>query len=375
MPSLNFVLPHWLYWAGLVVFPLLAMYLVRRQQLFPRRNEASLGVGYLFWLTGGFVGIHRFYARSLLGLIYIPLFLAILFGNMRGRQARNGVSDARNDMFNAEFAVERAQRALDRGREGAEAALAKGRESVAEATERLASATDTFNMWENFSLGFAIAIGVLLLIDAFLLPRLVRRCAERERLEGPPHPEGTSLPSEPPRGIPSVSGSIWMPKRVAGGIDIFNGWSGNFVAYWSIIAVFVYYYEVIARYVFNSPTNWAHEAMFLMFGMQYLLSGAFAYREESHVRVDVLYHQFSARAKAKLNLVTSIFFFIFTLALLWTGLTFFRDSFDVFEVSFTEWAIQYWPVKASIALGAVFILIQGVAKLIQDVSLVFQKEA
>ncbi len=375
MPSLTFVLPHWLYWAGLVIFPLFAMYMVRRQELFPRRNEVSLGLGYLFLVTGGFVGIHRFYARSRLGVIYIPLFLAILYGNMRGRQARNGVSDARNDKLIAEFDMERAQKAVDGGKEGADAILSNAQDSLVEATERFASSTDTFDMWQNFSLGFAIAIGVLLLIDAFLLPGLVRRCAERERLEGPAHPEPVELPSEAPHGIPAVSGSIWMPRRVAGGIDIFNGWSGNFVAYWSIIAVYVYYYEVIARYVFNSPTNWAHEAMFLMFGMQYLLSGAFAYREESHVRVDVLYHQFSDRAKAKLNLITSIFFFVFALALFWTGLTFFRDSFDVFEVSFTEWAIQYWPVKATIALGAILILFQGVAKLIQDISLVMQKEA
>ena len=33
----------------------------------------------------------------------------------------------------------------------------------------------------------------------------------------------------------------------------------------------------MARFVFNSPTNWVHESMFLMFGMQYMLCGAFAY--------------------------------------------------------------------------------------------------
>ena len=32
MPSLTFVLPHWLYWAGLLLFPLIAMYLVARQR-------------------------------------------------------------------------------------------------------------------------------------------------------------------------------------------------------------------------------------------------------------------------------------------------------------------------------------------------------
>ena len=158
-----------------------------------------------------------------------------------------------------------------------------------------------------------------------------------------------------------------MHSRITGAIDKINGFSGEFVCYWSVIAVFVYYYEVIARYVFNSPTNWAHESMFLMFGMQYLLSGAYALREQSHVRVDVLYAYLSDRAKVITDIVTSAFFFIFTGALLVTGWIFFRDSIDVWEVSFTEWGIQYWPIKFSLVLGAVLIILQGLSKLIKDV--------
>ena len=30
MPGLSFTLPHWLYWASLIVFPLIAMILARR---------------------------------------------------------------------------------------------------------------------------------------------------------------------------------------------------------------------------------------------------------------------------------------------------------------------------------------------------------
>jgi TRAP-type mannitol/chloroaromatic compound transport system permease small subunit len=141
------------------------------------------------------------------------------------------------------------------------------------------------------------------------------------------------------------------------------------VAYWSVIAVFVYYYEVLARYIFNSPTNWAHEGMFLMFGMQYLLSGAYAYLTDSHVRVDVFYTRLSPRGKALADLLTSVFFFIFAVTLLGTGWIFMMDSIDVGEVSFTEWAIQYWPVKITIALGAVLIILQGVAKLVDDIAI------
>lgn len=37
------------------------------------------------------------------------------------------------------------------------------------------------------------------------------------------------------------------------------------------------------------------------------------------------------------------------------------------EVSFTEWGIQYWPVKFAIPLGAALLLLQGLSRLVKDV--------
>lgn len=90
MPELNFVLPHWMYWSGLVVIPLLAMWLVRRAM--PHEPRTRLPIAYFLWLTAGFVGLHRFYVRSFLGLIFIPLFLFILYGNVHQRDAVNAAS-------------------------------------------------------------------------------------------------------------------------------------------------------------------------------------------------------------------------------------------------------------------------------------------
>jgi TRAP-type mannitol/chloroaromatic compound transport system permease small subunit len=107
--------------------------------------------------------------------------------------------------------------------------------------------------------------------------------------------------------------------------------------------------------------------MFLMFGMQYMLSGAYAYKEDQHVRVDVIYTQFSPRGKAIADVVTSVFFFIFICTMLWTGWRFASDAVSLREVSFTEWAVQYWPVKLMIPIGAALLLLQGIAKLIKDI--------
>ncbi|MCH7540803.1 MAG: TRAP transporter small permease subunit [Proteobacteria bacterium] len=378
MPDIPFVLPHWMYWSGLLLFPLFAMYIVRRQAKAPPRAGVSLPVGYLLWLTGGFVGIHRFYLRSLWGVVYIPLFAAIIvFSNPAGRRALDTLSDARYDLLGAEFDVERFQKALVQGAEGAAAKLANAEQALAAVLEQMVAATAAVDQWQMVSGGFATAIAVLLLIDAVLLPRLVRRRAEAEA-EASTEIAGEAAP-EPVRDI-ELAGTHEDPttprvgSRITDIIDAISEWSGEFVCYWSLIAVFVYYYEVLARYVFNSPTSWAHESMFLMFGMQYMISGAYAFREGSHVRVDVVYQYLPARAKAITDIVTSIFFFIFAGTLLVTGWIFLADSIDVWEVSFTEWAIQYWPVKITIVLGALLILLQGFSKLVKDFILLTRKE-
>ena len=115
--------------------------------------------------------------------------------------------------------------------------------------------------------------------------------------------------------------------------------------------------------------------MFLMFGMQYLIAGGFVLREGAHVRVDVIYNHFSNRAKAMVDVGTSIFFFIFMLTLLVTGWTFFYDSYDVNEVSISEWGIQYWPIKLALSIGALLLLIQGIAQLIKDILVVIKPDA
>lgn len=158
-------------------------------------------------------------------------------------------------------------------------------------------------------------------------------------------------------------------------VDKVSGFSGRYVAYWALIAPFIFTYEVLVRYAFNSPTNWAHESMTLMFGMQYLVAGAYALRECGHVRVDILYSRAKPLNRAALDLVTSVFFFIFTIALLSTGWNFFSQSVsDAYiigssyanETSFTEWAIQFYPVKFMMFLGAVLLLLQGIGQLIRD---------
>ncbi|HTQ77663.1 MAG TPA: TRAP transporter small permease subunit [Burkholderiales bacterium] len=375
MPNLNFVLPHWMYWGGLALFPLLAMYLVSQQQRRGVPREPIVFTAYLFWLTAGFAGIHRMYLKSWWGLAFVPLLIGVIYCNAEVRDVHDAVSKT----F---AALERARADLksglgdlaERGTRGAAADTPEVVRARAEVRSREAdyqAAKAVSDRWYGLARDFALVIAVLMLIDALLIPGLARRRLEQEpavahaELRLPEvHEQGTG--EDPTRALHT---------RFTDAIEWINVKAGTYVAYWAVISVFVYYYEVIARFLFNSPTNWVHESMFLMYGMQYMISGAYAYREDQHVRVDVVYAKLSPRGKAIADIISSVFFFIFTLTMLWTGGRFALDAVHNGETSFTEWGIQYWPVKLTIPIGAALIVLQGVSKLIKDILFVMRKEA
>lgn len=156
-------------------------------------------------------------------------------------------------------------------------------------------------------------------------------------------------------------------NRVSRLFDWISEQSGVFVALWTVNAVCAYFYEVISRYLFDAPTIWVHQASYLLFGMQYLLAGGFAFLHGDHVRVDVVYIKLPKRAQVGMDIFTSVFFFIFALALIGTSWRFFSDSFSMLEVTEETWRIQYYPVKAMMVLGSFILALAGLSKLIKDI--------
>ena len=428
MPGLSFTLPHWLYWVGLIVFPLVAMALARRPK--PARQTYSTALSYLILITGGLVGLHRLYLKNIWGLLFIPIFLFVLFANANEREARSAASDADNLVRVAERTIEREEprlksaesqiddlraevAAAEEGsfaRRGAERKLKRTEDQVEKSRERLDEARaeleeikplatvaqDNRSFWSNAARNAFYVLLAMMAVDALLIPMLVRKAnasiGEEEVSEAEAALAAAEATEE--RKQDSDYAKNW--------IDRLSLFCGEFVSYWAVIAVFVYYFEVISRYVFNSPTNWAHEAMYLMFGMQYLIAGAYAMLTESHVRVDVFYAPMSPRRKAITDLLTSVFFFIFAGTLLVTSWIFAFDAIAVpsgnsvvsdwargqygffemlgkltlsewtdpnirwGEISFNEWEVPLWPMKWVMVLGGLLLVLQGISKLAAD---------
>ncbi len=91
--------------------------------------------------------------------------------------------------------------------------------------------------------------------------------------------------------------------------DSINSTAGSLSSWLVIAMIIVILWEVIARYVFNSPTTWAFDGMRLIGGAMIVIGWAYAQLHNAHIRVDVFYTHFSARKKALVDILGSILFF------------------------------------------------------------------
>jgi TRAP-type mannitol/chloroaromatic compound transport system permease small subunit len=151
-------------------------------------------------------------------------------------------------------------------------------------------------------------------------------------------------------------------------IDKISIKSGQAVSFLILPMTAVVLIEIICRYVFNRPTIWVHETAQMIFGAYVILMGAYVLQHKGHVNVDVLYGRFSPRVKAIIDLFTWLLFFFFCGLLLVKGWEMSWESFVARETEPTSFAPPVYPIKAMIPLGALLILLQGLAKFLRDLA-------
>jgi len=71
-------------------------------------------------------------------------------------------------------------------------------------------------------------------------------------------------------------------------------WLGRTTAWCFAGIVLIMVYEVVARYAFNAPTTWAHEASILLASFGFVFGGTFCMAEGTHMRITVLVERFPA---------------------------------------------------------------------------------
>ncbi len=146
--------------------------------------------------------------------------------------------------------------------------------------------------------------------------------------------------------------------------DSLSAWFGKAFGWLIILMTFGMSYEVMVRYLFNSPTPWALDVSFIMYGTLFMMGGAYTLSRGGHVRGDFLYRLWSDRTQAKVDLTLYVlFFFPGILALIFAGWKYASRSWGYSEVSVNSPAgIPIYQFKTVIVAAGILLLIQGVAQ-------------
>jgi len=159
-------------------------------------------------------------------------------------------------------------------------------------------------------------------------------------------------------------------------VDWFIDRSGKMLSWLVLAFVLTMAYEVVARYVFNSPTVWSYDVSYMLGGGMILLGGAYLILHDGHVRIDVIYGRLSERQRLILNISLWLVVFLpMTLILLQSSYHYAYRAWKFNEVSgIGIWRPPLFPLKAVILIAWILILVEGIASFLKDVLKLFTGE-
>jgi TRAP-type mannitol/chloroaromatic compound transport system permease small subunit len=164
-----------------------------------------------------------------------------------------------------------------------------------------------------------------------------------------------------------------VPLRVSDLIDRGTGLIGSAISWLVLAMVAVAAFNAVGRYSgrflgLSLSSNAYLELQWYLFSVIFLLGGAWALREDAHVRVDVLYSRLSIRARSIINIAGTLLLLVpFSLFVFWVSSPVVRSSWQIREGSPDPGGLPRYPLKALILVCFALLLLQAVSELIKEV--------
>jgi len=151
--------------------------------------------------------------------------------------------------------------------------------------------------------------------------------------------------------------------------DSINENVGKLFAWSTSLMVWVICIDVIMRYVFNASFIWIVELEIYFFALSFLFAGGYAFKHDKHVRVDLFYAKWSAKGKARVNLIGGVLFLlpwcIVSIMVCWK---YAMRSFRLGESSPQPGGLPaLYILKFCLVIGFVLLLFQGIASIIESI--------
>ncbi|MBN1856867.1 MAG: TRAP transporter small permease subunit [Dehalococcoidia bacterium] len=157
-------------------------------------------------------------------------------------------------------------------------------------------------------------------------------------------------------------------KKLLRAVDTLNEYAGLVTRWLCAVLVVILCIEVAMRYVFDSPTIWAHLSSMMIGGAIICLGLGYTHLHKSHIRIDVFYAKLSPRTQALIDVSLAILLlFPLLYAFTSTSYAWMMKSWLTQEVR-TEsfWYPLAGPFRTAVFVGWVLFALQCVAQFARD---------
>jgi TRAP-type mannitol/chloroaromatic compound transport system permease small subunit len=159
-----------------------------------------------------------------------------------------------------------------------------------------------------------------------------------------------------------VADSAAPARGMGAGIERFIDLTGRATTWLALVIVGVIAVNVLLRYLFSEGSVWSQELEWHLLSPLILFGMSYALLHGEHVRVDVLYTNFSARNKLLVELLSAILCVAISLIIIWLSLKYVQQSYVIGEQSSDPGGLTHrWILKSLIPLGFSLLVLQSVA--------------
>lgn len=145
---------------------------------------------------------------------------------------------------------------------------------------------------------------------------------------------------------------------------------GLFAMYLIYVMIGVLLFDVLSDKGFGIVQNWTVETAQFTFAAYYFMGGAKTMKDDSHVRLDLIYGRLSPRGRAAIDMVT-IWLVVFYLGvMLWGALSSLGYSWATNQRLPSLWAPSLVPIKILMVACIILMLLQCLSIFFKDVAVV-----
>ncbi len=166
-----------------------------------------------------------------------------------------------------------------------------------------------------------------------------------------------STTPEPLSGLADPGGREPADSFLTRFLDRLNQVLGLVCCFPILAMVFMISFEVVSRYVFNSPTSWVTEYSLYIFVGTSFLAAAYAQSRDSHIRVEIVLNNLQRRPRHRLLQLAAWLGFCFTLLATWQMILFVISEYRGGAKAWGMLVTPLWIPETPVAAGLGFLVL------------------